>query len=397
LADVAWRARCWRAEFEAELMTFPAGKHDDQVDALSLVRQFLDIMTPGQRPKPPEPPRDSWDIAFEGPASAVTSEIVASGVRVTVGLSADCLCRNPVGKVPSATRRNPLISLPRKSMQKPVDFGMEQWYCRRWRMPERMMGKGKRAAIYLRVSTGEQTVDNQRRELEAAAASRGWSVVAVYADEGISGAKGREGRPQLDLMLKDAVRRRFDVAMVWSVDRLGRSLADLIGSMQEFRDAKVDLFIHQQGLDTTTASGRAMFGMLGVFSEFERAMIQARVKAGLERAKQEQMAGKVRRDARGRRLKAIGRPRVSSATEAAIRERLAAGVGMLTIAAQLGVGSGTVQRVKRELVTDADPNLPRRPADGAAPAGGDFRPAFSFCKMSLPRENHRTHANDCLH
>ena len=123
------------------------------------------------------------------------------------------------------------------------------------------MGKEKRAAIYLRVSTGEQTVDNQRRELEAAAASRGWSVVAVYADEGISGAKGREGRPQLDLMLKDAVRRRFDVAMVWAVDRLGRSLADLIGSMQELRDAKVDLFIHQQGLDTTTASGRAMFGM----------------------------------------------------------------------------------------------------------------------------------------
>src|SRR6476620_3158131 len=203
------------------------------------------------------------------------------------------------------------------------------------------MGKEKRAAIYLGVSTGEQTVDNQRRELEAAAASRGWLVVAVYADEGISGAKGREGRPQLDLMLKDAVRRRFDVAMVWAVDRLGRSLADLIGSMQELRDAKVDLFIHQQGLDTTTASGRAM---LGVFSEFERAMIQARVKAGLERAKQEQMAGKVRRDARGRRLKAIGRPpRVSSATEAAIRERLAAGVGMLTIAAQLSVGSGTVQ------------------------------------------------------
>ena len=123
------------------------------------------------------------------------------------------------------------------------------------------MGREKRAAVYLRVSTGEQTVDNQRRELAAAAASRGWSVVAVYADEGISGAKGREGRPQLDLMLKDAVRRRFDVAMVWAVDRLGRSLADLIGSMQELRDAKVDLFIHQQGLDTTTASGRAMFGM----------------------------------------------------------------------------------------------------------------------------------------
>ena len=78
------------------------------------------------------------------------------------------------------------------------------------------MAKEKRAAIYLRVSTGEQTVGNQRRELEAAAASRGWSVVAVYDEEGVSGAKGREGRPQLDLMLKDAVRRRFDVVMVWA-------------------------------------------------------------------------------------------------------------------------------------------------------------------------------------
>ena len=209
--------------------------------------------------------------------------------------------------------------------------------------------KDKRAALYLRVSTADQTVSNQRVELEAAAAARGWTVVATYADEGICGAKARHGRPQLDLMLKDAVRRRFDVAMVWAVDRLGRSLADLIGSMQELHGAKVDLFIHQQGLDTTTASGRAMFGMLGVFSEFERAMIQSRVKAGLQRAQAEQAAGKVRRDARGRRLKAIGRPRVSSATEAAIRQRLAAGIGMLTIAAQLGVGSGTVQRVKREL------------------------------------------------
>ena len=100
----------------------------------------------------------------------------------------------------------------------------------------------------------------------------------TYADEGISGAKTRHGRPQLDLMLKDVL-PQFDVVMVWAVDRLGRSLPDLIASMQDLHGAKVDLFIHQQGLDTTTASGRAMFGMLGVFSEFERAMIQSRVKA----------------------------------------------------------------------------------------------------------------------
>ena len=210
------------------------------------------------------------------------------------------------------------------------------------------MAKAKRAAMYLRVSTDDQTVENQRRELTAAATARGWTVVAEYADEGISGAKGRDGRPQLDLLLKDAVRRRFDVAMVWAVDRLGRSLPDLIASMQELHGAKVDLFMLQQGIDTTTPGGKAMFQMLGVFGEFERAMIQARVKAGMSRAMEEQAAGKVRIGADGKRRKDIGRPKVSADTEKAIRARLAAGVGILKIASELGVGSGTVQRIKRE-------------------------------------------------
>ena len=211
------------------------------------------------------------------------------------------------------------------------------------------MAKPMRAALYLRVSTGEQTVENQRRELEAAAAARGWQVVAVYADEGISGAKGRDERPQLDLMLKDAVRRRFGVAMCWSVDRLGRSLPDLLASMQELHGAKVDLFMLQQGLDTTTPAGKAMFQMLGVFSEFERSMIVSRVKAGMDRAKAEQAAGMKREDKAGKRKKAIGRPTVGTDTEKAIRARLKAGTGMLKIAAELGVGSGTVQRVAREM------------------------------------------------
>jgi DNA invertase Pin-like site-specific DNA recombinase len=140
-------------------------------------------------------------------------------------------------------------------------------------------------------------------------------------------------------MLKDAVRRRFDVVMCWAVDRLGRSLPDLIGSMQELHGARVDLFILQQGLDTTTPSGRAMFGMLGVFSEFERAMIQARVKSGLDRAR-----------AAGVKL---GRRPVAPKIEAAIRAKLAAGMGMLKIAAELGVGSGTVQRVAKEMKAEA--------------------------------------------
>jgi DNA invertase Pin-like site-specific DNA recombinase len=193
----------------------------------------------------------------------------------------------------------------------------------------------KRAAIYLRVSTTGQTVENQRRELEAAAKARGWSVVAVYSDAGISGAKGRSERPELDRMLKDAVRGRIDVVMAWAVDRLGRSLSDLIATMQELHGAKVDLFMLQQGLDTTTPSGRAMFGMLGVFSEFERSMIQERVKSGLARAK-----------ASGIKL---GRKPVPAATEKAIREHLSAGMGMLKVAALVGVGSGTVQRISREM------------------------------------------------
>jgi DNA invertase Pin-like site-specific DNA recombinase len=211
------------------------------------------------------------------------------------------------------------------------------------------MAKAMRAALYLRVSTDDQTVDNQRRELEAAAVARGWTVTAVYADEGISGAKGRDGRPQLDLMLKDAVRRRFDVAMVWAVDRLGRSLPDLIGSLQVLHGAKVDLFMLQQGIDTTTPAGKAMFGMLGVFGEFERSMIQARVKSGMARAMAEQAEGKVRIGSDGRRKQAIGRPKVSPETEKAIRKRLDDGAGILKIASELNVGSGTVQRVRREM------------------------------------------------
>jgi DNA invertase Pin-like site-specific DNA recombinase len=209
------------------------------------------------------------------------------------------------------------------------------------------MTKPKRAAVYTRVSTDQQTMQNQRIELEAAASARGWTVVEVYSDNGISGAKGREGRPGLDSMLRDAVKRKFDVLMVWAVDRLGRSLPDLLSTMQELHGAKVDLFLHQQGLDTTTASGRAMFQMLGVLSEFERSMIQSRVKAGLARAKAEQDAGIIRRGLDGRRKKAIGRPKISAETEQKIRDHLAQGTGMLKTARLVGVGSGTVQKVAR--------------------------------------------------
>jgi DNA invertase Pin-like site-specific DNA recombinase len=192
----------------------------------------------------------------------------------------------------------------------------------------------KRAAIYLRVSTDGQTVDNQRLELEEAAVRAGWEIVGIYDDNGISGAKSREHREAFDQLCKDATRRKFDVVMAWSVDRLGRSLQDLIGFLEELHALSVDLYLHQQGIDTTTPGGKMMFQMMGVFAEFERSMIRERVLAGLKRAK-----------AQG---KTLGRPKVSSDTENAVLAARADGTGKRKIARQLGVGVSTVSRIINE-------------------------------------------------
>lgn len=188
-----------------------------------------------------------------------------------------------------------------------------------------------KAALYLRVSTGDQTTKNQRRELTAVAKRQGWDVVQVFVDEGISGAKGRAQRPGLDAMLRGVARKDFDLVAAWSVDRLGRSLQDLVSLLADFHAKKVDLYLHQQGLDTTSPSGKAMFQMLGVFSEFERAIIRERIKVGLARARAE---GKV-----------FGRPRVSVKVEAEIRAARRKGKGIRRIARELRVGVSTVQRV----------------------------------------------------
>ena len=132
----------------------------------------------------------------------------------------------------------------------------------------------KRAAIYVRVSTDKQTVENQLRELRQIAERRGWQVVEEYHDAGISGAKGRKDRPGLDKMLHDAQRRRFDVVMAWAIDRLGRSLIDLLGTIQTLEACNVDLYLDQQSIDTTTPAGRLMFQVTGAFAEFERSMIR---------------------------------------------------------------------------------------------------------------------------
>src|SRR6266481_5725681 len=135
------------------------------------------------------------------------------------------------------------------------------------------MGMDKRAAIYVRVSTDRQTIESQLRELRQIAERRGWEVVHEYHDAGISGAKSREGRPGLDEMLKDAQRRQFDVVMAWAIDRLGRSLIDLLGTIQTLEACGVDLYLDQQSIDTTTPAGRLMFQVCGAFAEFERSMI----------------------------------------------------------------------------------------------------------------------------
>jgi len=189
----------------------------------------------------------------------------------------------------------------------------------------------KRVALYLRVSTKGQSVENQRRDLELVAKRSGWRVVEIYKDSGISGAKGRDQRPGFDRLMKDATRRQFDVVAAWSVDRLGRSLQDLVTSLGELHTLGVDLYLHQQAIDTTTPSGKALFQMMGVFAEFERAIIRERVNAGLARAK-----------ATGVKL---GRKPVGSETERRIRELRATGMGILKIARELGVGTSVVQRV----------------------------------------------------
>src|SRR6476660_1917293 len=189
----------------------------------------------------------------------------------------------------------------------------------------------KRVGIYLRVSTDGQTTENQRRELEAVAARVGWEIVGFYEDAGISGAKGRDKRPGLDRLLKDATARKVNMIAAWSVDRLGRSLQDLVAMLNDLQAVGCDLYLHQQALDTSTPSGRAMFQMCGVFAEFERSMIRERVNAGLARAR-----------SKGSKL---GRRKVKPSVEEQIQELRQGGMGILKIGKTLGVGTSVVQRV----------------------------------------------------
>lgn len=194
----------------------------------------------------------------------------------------------------------------------------------------------KRVAIYTRVSTDSQTVENQRLELQAVAERLNWTIAAELADEGISGAKGREKRPSFDRLMQMVTRREIDLIACWSVDRLGRSLQHLVTFLNEIDARGVDLYLHTQGLDTSTPAGRAMFSMLSVFAEFERAILRERIMAGLKRS-----------------TKKAGRPSLDPEKVQRIERSLRSGMSINATAKKLKCGVGTVHRIKTRMAQAA--------------------------------------------
>jgi DNA invertase Pin-like site-specific DNA recombinase len=197
----------------------------------------------------------------------------------------------------------------------------------------------RRIAIYARCSTDEQTTENQIRELRAVASRHGWDVAAVFDDNGIGGGVPREDRPAMKGLLRAVARREIDMVAAWAVDRLGRSLIDLLGFLGELHAKKIDLYLHQQGLDTSTPAGRAMFQMLGVFAEFERSMIRERVKAGMARAR---VSGT-------KTGAAIGRPALAGRTRDEACALLLAGHSERDVSRLLGIGKGTIHRLRANI------------------------------------------------
>ena len=189
-----------------------------------------------------------------------------------------------------------------------------------------------KAVIYSRVSTNDQTVDNQLKVLREVAEKKGLEVVQEISDEGISGAKGRDERDGFNELIKGSVQKEWDIILVWDVSRLGRSLQHLVSFLDDIHSAKCDLYIHQSGLDTSTASGKMMFQMIGVFSEFERSMIRERVIAGQQSA-----------EAEG---KHIGRKtNVNEGTLNAVKHLRENNVPIKRIAKDLHIGVGTVYKI----------------------------------------------------
>ena len=185
-----------------------------------------------------------------------------------------------------------------------------------------------KAAIYSRVSTDKQTTDNQTQELLAVTERNDWTVEAVYSDV-ISGSKDK--RPELDALMTSVIRREIDIVLIWDISRLGRSLQHLLQLIEEFHSKKVDVYFHQQKIDTTTPAGKMCFSICGAVAEWERGMVQERIKAGLERAKSQ-----------GKKL---GRPKVAEKTLTKVRDLHEGGMSYRKIAKEVGIHHKTVSRL----------------------------------------------------
>src|ERR1700722_15358376 len=215
--------------------------------------------------------------------------------------------------------------------------------------PRRHGGRSMRVALYARVSTlNGQHPEMQLSELREYGSRRGWQIVGEYVDEGVSGS--RERRPQLDRLMADAHRRKFDAVLVWKIDRFGRSLRHLVNALADLDAYGVAFVSLRDNIDLSTPSGRLMFQVIGAMSEFEKSLIQERVRAGLRNAV-----------ARGVRL---GRPRTLANAEEIARLR-ASGASWREVAEQIGIGVGTAVRALQQAVQKPKENTPSKlPTNG---------------------------------
>ena len=189
-------------------------------------------------------------------------------------------------------------------------------------------------AIYTRVSTKSQDTDNQVRALEEYASRSDIIITHRFTDVGISGAKGRSEREGLNDLLKAVVRKEVTRVIVWDISRLGRSLKDLLATLTEIQESGADLYIHNQGIDTSNTTGKMMFQLLGMFAEFEREIIRDRVVAGIEKAK-----------SKGTRL---GRPSVAPITKKHVIQMSEIGWSQTRIAKKLDISQAKVSLILKE-------------------------------------------------
>ncbi len=194
----------------------------------------------------------------------------------------------------------------------------------------------KTVAIYARVSTDKQKVDMQLNELRAFVNRSGWKVYKEFIDEGYTGSNTQ--RPAFTEMRHEARKRKFDILLVWKLDRLSRSLKDLINTLDELGHSGINFISYDNNLDTTTPTGKLVFQIIGAVAEFEKDIIRERVVAGLENAKQS-----------GKRL---GRPKIHDGILEKAIELRKQGLSFRKIEKQLRVGEGTIRKKLNSTVTD---------------------------------------------